>query len=98
MRQSEKYTNAEEIAYVDQVIKSRNMKKFADAMIGVPEEGLNVEQKKRVTIDIELAARPELLLFLNEPTSGFDSNTAWLICILLRKLTDNGQAIICTIH
>ena len=60
--------------------------------------GLNVEQRKRVTIGIELAARPELLLFLDEPTSGLDSDTAWSICKLLRKLADNGQAILCTIH
>jgi ATP-binding cassette, subfamily G (WHITE), member 2, PDR len=60
--------------------------------------GLNVEQRKRVTICIELAARPELLLFLDEPTSGLDSNTAWSICTLLRKLADNGQIILCTIH
>lgn len=27
-----------------------------------------------------------------------DSQTAWSICMLLRKLADNGQAILCTIH
>lgn len=59
---------------------------------------MNIEQRKRVTIGVELAARPELLLFLDEPTSGLDSDTAWSICILLRKLADKGQAILCTIH
>lgn len=34
----------------------------------------------------------------DEPTSGLDSQTAWSICMLLRKLADNGQAILCTIH
>jgi ATP-binding cassette subfamily G (WHITE) protein 2 (PDR) len=33
-------------------------------------EGLNVEQRKRLTIGVELAAKPALLLFLDEPTSG----------------------------
>ena len=51
-----------------------------------------------MTIGVELAARPELLLFLDEPTSGLDSDTAWSICVLLRKLADNGQAVLCTIH
>lgn len=60
--------------------------------------GLNVEQRKRLTIGVELAAKPALLLFLDEPTSGLDSQTAWSICALLRKLADNGQAILCTIH
>ncbi|XDG05108.1 hypothetical protein ABKA04_004723 [Annulohypoxylon sp. FPYF3050] len=34
----------------------------------------------------------------DEPTSGLDSQTAWSICILLRKLADHGQAVLCTIH
>lgn len=29
---------------------------------------------------------------------GLDSQTAWSICTLLRKLADNGQAVLCTIH
>ena len=60
--------------------------------------GLNVEQRKRLTIGVEMAAKPALLLFLDEPTSGLDSQTAWSICALLRKLADNGQAVLCTIH
>ena len=61
-------------------------------------EGLNVEQRKRLTIGVELVAKPKLLLFLDEPTSGLDSQTAWSICTLMRKLAQNGQAILCTIH
>lgn len=38
------------------------------------------------------------MLFLDEPTSGLDSQTAWSIATLIRKLSDNGQAILCTIH
>lgn len=60
--------------------------------------GLNVEQRKRLTIGVELAAKPDLLLFLDEPTSGLDSQTAWSICALIKKLSNSGQAILCTIH
>ena len=98
LRQGPKYSDAEKLAYVEEVIAMLDLTKFADAVIGVQGEGLNIEQRKRVTIGIELAARPELLLFLDEPTSGLDSNTAWSICTLLRKLADSGQAILCTIH
>lgn len=45
-----------------------------------------------------MAAKPETLLFSDEATSGLDSDTAWSICVLLRKLADIGQAILCTIH
>ncbi|KAL8835182.1 MAG: hypothetical protein Q9170_003428 [Blastenia crenularia] len=98
LRQASKYTDAQKIAYVGEVMAKLDLGKFADAVIGVSGQGLNIEQRKRLTIGIELAARPELLLFLDEPTSGLDSNTAWSICALLRKLADSGQAILCTIH
>ena len=75
-----------------QVIHILDMDDYADAVVGVPGDGLNVEQRKRLTIGVELAARPKLLLFLDEPTSGLDSQTSWSICNLMEKLTNNGQA------
>ncbi|KAE8453210.1 hypothetical protein EG329_011277 [Mollisiaceae sp. DMI_Dod_QoI] len=98
LRQPKTIPLKEKISYVDEVIKVLEMETYADAVVGVPGEGLNVEQRKRLTIGVELAAKPALLLFLDEPTSGLDSQTAWSICALLRKLADNGQAILCTIH
>lgn len=51
-----------------------------------------------MTIGVELAAKPALLLFLDEPTSGLDSQSSWAIIAFLRKLADNGQAVLATIH
>ena len=98
LRQPPEHSDAEKLSHVDDIIEQLDLTAVADAVIGVPGEGLNIEQRKRVTVGIELAARPELLLFLDEPTSGLDSNTAWSICCLLRKLADSGHAILCTIH
>ena len=98
LRQPCKIPRKEKLAYVDEVIKLLEMEEYADAVVGVPGEGLNVEQRKRLTIGVELAAKPQLLLFLDEPTSGLDSQTSWSILDLLEKLTKNGQAILCTIH
>lgn len=74
------------------------MHEYADAIIGIPGQGLNVEQRKRLTIGVELAAKPPFLLFVDEPTSGLDSQTSWAILSLLQKLSKSGQAILCTIH
>lgn len=98
LRQPKTTPRKEKLAYVEEVIKVLEMDTFADAVVGVPGEGLNVEQRKRLTIGVEMAAKPALLLFLDEPTSGLDSQTAWSIIQLLRKLADNGQAVLCTIH
>jgi len=86
LRQPEATPYAEKIAYVEEVIKILEMEAFVDAIVGVPGEGkfarqeydpvaerrsgLNIEQRKRLTIGVELAAKPDLLLFLDEPTSG----------------------------
>ncbi|KAF2166767.1 hypothetical protein M409DRAFT_66350 [Zasmidium cellare ATCC 36951] len=98
LRQPKSTPTKEKVAYVDEVIKLLDMEEYADAVVGVPGEGLNVEQRKRLTIGVELAAKPELLLFLDEPTSGLDSQTSWAICDLMEKLKNSGQAILCTIH
>lgn len=98
LRQPDTISNEDKLHYVNEVIKMLDMQEFADAVVGIPGEGLNIEQRKRLTIGIELAAKPDLLLFLDEPTSGLDSQTSWSICDLLVKLTKAGQAILCTIH
>ena len=98
LRQPRSTPHQEKLDYVNEVIKLLDMEEYADAVVGVPGEGLNVEQRKRLTIGVELAAKPQLLLFLDEPTSGLDSQTSWAICDLMEKLKNSGQAILCTIH
>ena len=98
LRQPAHIPKEEKLAYVEEVIKLLDMHEYADAVVGVPGEGLNVEQRKRLTIGVELAAKPPLLLFVDEPTSGLDSQTSWAILDLLEKLTKAGQAVLCTIH
>lgn len=98
LRQPKSVSKTEKYDFVEDVIKMLNMQEFAEAVVGVPGEGLNVEQRKLLTIGVELAARPALLLFLDEPTSGLDSQSSWAIVAFLRKLADNGQAVLATIH
>ncbi|KAF2875749.1 pleiotropic ABC efflux transporter of multiple drugs [Massariosphaeria phaeospora] len=99
LRQPNRVPRATKLAYVEKVIELLDMVPYADALIGNPGDGLSPEQRKRLTIAVELAARPESVLFLDEPSSGLDSQTAFIICNLLRKLAhESGQAIMCTIH
>lgn len=65
LRQPYEIPQEEKYAYVEEVISLLEMENIADAIIGDPDSGLAVEQRKRVTIGVELAAKPELLLFLD---------------------------------
>ncbi len=98
LRQPKSVSTTEKYQFVEEIVKMLGMEDFADAVVGVPGEGLNVEQRKLLTIGVELAAKPKLLLFLDEPTSGLDSQSSWAICALLRRLANAGQAVLCTVH
>lgn len=76
LRQPKTTPKAEKLAYVEEVIKLLEMEEYAEAVVGVPGEGLNVEQRKRLTIGVELAAKPDLLLFFDEPTRS----VFYLVC------------------
>jgi ABC-type multidrug transport system ATPase subunit len=98
LRQPADISKADKDAYVETVLSMLGIESIADALIGVPGSGLDLEQRKRLSIGVELAAKPDLLLFLDEPTSGLDANSAMSIIRLLRKLSNLGQTVLCTIH
>lgn len=54
-------------------------------------------QRKRVSVAVELLARPSIL-FLDEPSSGLDPATEFQLMTLLRDLADTGCTIVCTTH
>ncbi|KAG9696509.1 pleiotropic drug resistance protein, ABC superfamily, partial [Aureobasidium melanogenum] len=89
LRQPKSVSKKEKYDYVEDVIEMLGMQDFAEAIVGVPGQGLNVEQRKLLTIGVELAARPKLLLFLDEPTSGLDSQSSWAICAFLLQYFSN---------
>lgn len=97
LRQPLSISDRDKDAYVEEVISLLEMEDYAEALIGHAGAGLNLEKRKRVSIGIELAAKPEIL-FLDEPTSGLDGRSAVSIVRLLRKLSDAGQNVLCTVH
>ena len=98
LRRPHTVPDKEKIEYVDEVIKILNMEEYSDSITGESGYGLNVEQRKKLSIATELVAKPSLLLFLDEPTSGLDSQSSWAIVQVLKDLARAGQAILCTIH
>jgi ABC-type multidrug transport system ATPase subunit len=89
---------AEKLRYVNTVIDLLELHYLQHTLIGRPGLGLSVEQIKRVTIGVELVAKPSILIFLDEPTSGLDGQSAFNTLRFLRKLAAAGQAVLCTIH
>ena len=65
----------EKYAYVEEVIKLLELEDVAEAIVGIEGAGLSSERRKRLTIAVELASKPELLIFLDEPTSGITVHT-----------------------
>ncbi|KGO49411.1 CDR ABC transporter [Penicillium expansum] len=98
LRQPEHVPKEEKLAYVDTIIDLLELHDLADTLIGSVGEGLSVEQRKRVTIGVELVSKPSILIFLDEPTSGLDGQSAYNTVRFLRRLADAGQAILVTIH
>lgn len=98
LRQPAKTPDSEKMDYVEKIIRLLGMSPYAEAYVGAMGRGLNVEQRKKLSIGVELVAKPSLLLFLDEPTSGLDSQSAWAIVTFMRSLAEAGQSILCTIH
>ncbi|AQZ10736.1 (ZYRO0F08866g) [Zygosaccharomyces parabailii] len=98
LRQPKSVPLSEKYDYVEKILILLGMQNYAEALVGKTGRGLNVEQRKKLSIGVELVAKPALLLFLDEPTSGLDSQSAWSIVQFMRALADSGQSILCTIH
>ncbi|KIW91600.1 uncharacterized protein Z519_07567 [Cladophialophora bantiana CBS 173.52] len=98
IRQSRHVSRAEKLKYVDIIIDLLELHDIENTLIGLPGAGLSIEQRKRVTIGVELVAKPSILIFLDEPTSGLDGQSAYNTVRFLRKLADVGQAVLVTIH
>lgn len=79
LRQPAEVSKAEKDDYVEEILELLELQDLADAMIGFPGFGLSVESRKRLTIGVELASKPQLLLFLDEPTTGLDGQSAYNI-------------------
>lgn len=98
LRQSRETPRDEKLRYVDTIIDLLEMRDIEHTLIGNIGAGLSIEQRKRVTIGVELVSKPSILIFLDEPTSGLDGQAAFNTVRFLKKLAAVGQAVLVTIH
>ena len=64
-------------------------------MAGV--NGLSTEQRKRLTIAVELVSNPSII-FMDEPTSGLDARAAAIVMRSVKNISETGRTVVCTIH
>ncbi|KAF8747097.1 hypothetical protein HU200_013306 [Digitaria exilis] len=84
--------------FVNQVLETIELDKIKDALVGIPGiNGLSTEQRKRLTIAVELVSNPSII-FMDEPTSGLDARAAAIVMRAVKNVADTGRTVVCTIH
>ncbi|KAL8089213.1 hypothetical protein AgCh_038848 [Apium graveolens] len=93
--QIDESTKVEFVAEVLQMIELEDIK---DALVGVPGiSGLTNEQRKRLTIAVELVSNPSII-FMDEPTSGLDARAAAIVMRAVKNIVNTNRTVVCTIH
>ena len=84
--------------FIEEVMELIELKSLREALVGLPGvNGLSTEQRKRLTIAVELVANPSII-FMDEPTSGLDARAAAIVMRTVRNTVDTGRTVVCTIH
>ncbi|KAH9301332.1 hypothetical protein KI387_012915, partial [Taxus chinensis] len=84
--------------FVQEVMELVELTPLRDALVGLPGvTGISTEQRKRLTIAVELVANPSII-FMDEPTSGLDARAAAIVMRTVRNTVDTGRTVVCTIH
>nr|XP_016502357.1 PREDICTED: pleiotropic drug resistance protein 1-like isoform X2 [Nicotiana tabacum] len=84
--------------FVEEVMELVELTPLRSALVGLPGvNGLSTEQRKRLTIAVELVANPSII-FMDEPTSGLDARAAAIVMRAVRNTVDTGRTVVCTIH
>ncbi|RAW20274.1 hypothetical protein PC110_g23284, partial [Phytophthora cactorum] len=80
------FTKDERMNLVNETLDLLELTPIAGAMVG----SLSVEQKKRVTIGVEVVSNPSIL-FLDEPTSGLDARSALIVMRGVQSIARTGR-------
>lgn len=93
LRLPEDYTEAQIQQRINEVLTDVEMTHRRGLLIAKLSGG----QRKRVSIALELLAKPSIF-FLDEPTSGLDPGLDRKMMLLLRRLADRGHTIVLVTH
>jgi ABC-type multidrug transport system ATPase subunit/ABC-type multidrug transport system permease subunit len=86
------------IELIDNVISTLRLTKVADSIVGGDGmRGVSGGERKRTALATELITSPSIL-FLDEPTTGLDSNTALEVVRIFSDLCLARITVICSIH
>ncbi|KAI9107454.1 hypothetical protein K1719_021491 [Acacia pycnantha] len=84
--------------FIEEVMELVELNPLRRSLVGLPGvSGLSTEQRKRLTIAVELVANPSII-FMDEPTSGLDARAAAIVMRTVRNTVDTGRTVVCTIH
>ncbi|KAI3473056.1 hypothetical protein Pfo_031083 [Paulownia fortunei] len=79
--------------FVKEVLEIIELDGIKDALVGVPGvDGLSTEQRKRLTIAVELVANPSII-FMDEPTTGLDARAAAIVMRAVKNVADTGEQL-----
>lgn len=91
-------TQAERTQLVEEVVAELGLKEAAETRIGNhAHKGCSGGEKRRTSLGVQLLSNPSLL-WLDEPTTGLDSTSAYQVVKTLQNLARQGRTIIVTIH
>lgn len=86
------------LSIVNDTISTIELGKLKDLVVGDPGgEGLSIEQRKRLSIGVELVGNPSVL-FMDEPTSGLDARAAAVVMRAVRNVANSNRTVTVTIH
>ncbi|GFY97807.1 pleiotropic drug resistance 11 [Actinidia rufa] len=80
--------------FVEEVMELVELNPIRNFLVGLPGvDGLSTEQRKRLTIAVELVANPSII-FMDEPTSGLDARAAAIVMRTVRNTVDTGRTVL----
>ncbi|XP_072976814.1 pleiotropic drug resistance protein 3-like isoform X2 [Typha angustifolia] len=84
--------------FIKEVLETIELDGIRDSLVGLPGiNGLSTEQRKRLTIAVELVSNPSII-FMDEPTSGLDARAAAIVMRAVKNVAETGRTVVCTIH